>query len=428
MAFQEETRVFDVSRPNRVGPDPTSRPIIVGHQPMMPDPMVSRTNYAPATDTQSPPTPIHVSISNDEVPVPVTPAPEPLPPPSTPEPVQPEPSTLPEETPAPQPSESQEEPDHESNEDGFVATGPESLQNHPQNDEPQPGDDIHPDSIMPPIDENGGWQKEAAPLSAPRGAGPKRKWPRILGFIFGYIFLVVASFYLAIDMGVVQSDVKLPFHIFNNQKGVVVPAAATTSTNSAKTAAPPPAAITIPEGFTNYKLNGTSVSFAYPNIWGTPTVKADPGFSKRGGTNKSDGTYAYIVTFATNKDVEVALTSAKYLPAKRDALYYDFLDWCVGTNDNKVYKQTLHFNTDAGSETPGTVTCDQGPITDATKLDDSTIVQLKTSLVGSSADLYTKNLASNTDQPVIRIKDAGMKSGDDIKKVLATVQTNSSAP
>jgi hypothetical protein len=34
-------RIFDVSKPHRTTPDPTARPIIVGHRPMMPDPMMT---------------------------------------------------------------------------------------------------------------------------------------------------------------------------------------------------------------------------------------------------------------------------------------------------------------------------------------------------------------------------------------------------
>lgn len=36
----EHKKHFDISKPRRLGPDPTSKPIIVGHHPMMPDPMV----------------------------------------------------------------------------------------------------------------------------------------------------------------------------------------------------------------------------------------------------------------------------------------------------------------------------------------------------------------------------------------------------
>jgi hypothetical protein len=122
------------------------------------------------------------------------------------------------------------------------------------------------------------------------------------------------------------------------------------------------------------------------------------------------------------------LTSSKYLPASDSKLYYQFLQWCVGTNDNKFYKQTLHATTENKVDIAGTVTCDQGPLTDATKLDDSTIVQLKTKDNAGAVlgDLYTKNLTSK-DLTVLRIKDTQSKNSEDIKKLLSSVKTTDTA-
>jgi hypothetical protein len=435
MAYQEETRVFDVSKPNRVGPSPNSRPVIVGHRPTMADPMVNADQAAseaysyPAASSPAA-TPIHVAMDEDggqgENLFGSSPeqAPELTQNPPAPEQnsaetaVEPDSQAQPENEPA----------ESEHTEGGYISTEPLSTQPAHQNDELIAGEEIRPDSTPPPTDDSGGWQKEAAPLTAPKGAGPRRKWPKIIGWILGPILLIVASFYLAIDMGMVQSDVKLPFHIFNNQKGLVIPtAAAPAATKSAAT--PPPTTISTPTGFTDYKVASTNLSFAYPDVWGTPTVTTDPGFTKRGGANKSNGTYAYLVSFATNKDVELAATSSKYLPAKRTALYYDFLQWCNGTNDSKVYKQTLHFNTDAGTETPGTITCDQGPLADATKLDNLTIVQSKTKDAAGKdlGDLYSQNL-TDADLQVLRVRDTKMTNADDIKKLLATVKVTASNP
>lgn len=36
----DDKKHFDISKPRRQGPDPTSKPVIVGHHPMMPDPMI----------------------------------------------------------------------------------------------------------------------------------------------------------------------------------------------------------------------------------------------------------------------------------------------------------------------------------------------------------------------------------------------------
>jgi hypothetical protein len=283
---------------------------------------------------------------------------------------------------------------------------------------------------LPAGHEVGGGSHNIAPLQAAPGAGPKRRWPKLFMWLFILLFMAVVAAYLAIDAGLIKSDVNLPFHIFNKQK-----TSSSTSATQSKAAAPqpvsqPPAQSAVPTGFTTYKVDGADVSFAYPTAWGTPTVTKDPGFSKRGSTNKSDGTHAYLVDFATNKDTEVALTSSKYLPAARAALYYDFLQWCTGTNDGKLYKQTLKFTTDAGKvDTPGTITCDQGPMTDAVKLDDTTtIFQQKTKDATGAVigDLYTKNLPTK-DLTVLRVKDAQSKNGDDIKKLLATIKLNLSS-
>lgn len=67
---------FDISKPPRHGPDPTSKPVIIGHRPMMPDPMLREEREKAAK-------PIKV-VADGESPEPVTteqlakPAPEPV--------------------------------------------------------------------------------------------------------------------------------------------------------------------------------------------------------------------------------------------------------------------------------------------------------------------------------------------------------------
>src|SRR6266513_1318689 len=46
----DSPRVFDVSKPHHAGPGHTARPIIVGHRPMMPDPMTDRPLQHHSTD------------------------------------------------------------------------------------------------------------------------------------------------------------------------------------------------------------------------------------------------------------------------------------------------------------------------------------------------------------------------------------------
>jgi hypothetical protein len=228
---------------------------------------------------------------------------------------------------------------------------------------------------------------------------------------------LLAGAYLAIDSGLIKTSLNLPFHVFKQK--------------SAPKTTPPvsqPTAAVIPTGFTQYKLAGTSLSFDAPTSWGLPTSSSDPGYSTRTTGGQSDGTYAYLVDFAANKDVQIAVTSSKYLPPARGSLYYDYLQWCTGSSDAKYYFGILHFTTANKIDTPTTVTCDQGPLSDVTKLDSSTIVQLKTKDVSGTVigDIYVKNL-SNSDLPAFRVKDSAMTSSTDIKQLLLTVKIPASS-
>jgi hypothetical protein len=245
-----------------------------------------------------------------------------------------------------------------------------------------------------------------------RGRG---KW-----LVLAVLILLIAG-YLAIDSGLIASGIKLPFHVFNQK--TEAPAAASTPPAAQKITPP---VSNLPSGFTKYNLSGTDISFAAPTAWGQPTSATENGYTTRSAATTANGVYAYLVTFAANKDVQIAVTSSKYLPPARDATYYDFLQWCVGTNDSKIYKSVLNFTTANKVDTPSTISCDQGPLADATKLDGSTIVQLKTKDASGAVigDLYTKNL-TETALPVFRVKDAAMTNGDDIKTMLSTIKSPS---
>ncbi len=262
---------------------------------------------------------------------------------------------------------------------------------------------------------------EPSPLHIPHGAGPYRRWPKVISWVLILLLLVVIGGYLAIDAGIVKSNMKLPFHIFNKQKTSTVAEPAPAPAPVAKAATP--AASALPQGFTKYSVPDTTLSFAYPTAWGAPTTTADPGFSQRSTKGKSDGTYAYVINFATSKDVQIAISSSKYLFTHPDAHYYDYLKWCVGTNDGKFYKESLHFNTTAGVDTPSTVACDKGPLDTAVKVDATTIMQpkYKESAKDITGDLYTKNLKAS-DLTVLRVMDLAMTNGAQVKQLLGTVK------
>jgi len=426
----DENRVFDVARPGRTAPEPTSKPVIVGHRPTLSDPMMKDDNHPTDFGTESEPTKISVQDDGPDehdaefkpelvIQPPAAPEHEPeaqswsLPSPE-PQPAAPE---LPNaDTPAPEP-----QPEIPASEPETPAPMPPDAP-----DEPQPGADDAAgpvgDSTDTPI-ESVPPSEDAVPESMehvealhfqPDHRGGRGKW------IVLALLILLAGAYLAIDSGLIASSVKLPFHVFTQKPEK-------TASNPSTPAAPSAAPVSnLPAGFTKYNLSGTDISFAAPTAWGQPTSDTEAGYSSRSTAAKADGVYAYRVTFASNKDVQITVTSGKYLPPARDAAYYDFLQWCVGTNDNKIYKSVLNYTTTNKVDTPSTISCDQGPLTDATKLDASTIVQLKTKDPAGTVigDLYTKNL-SEADLPVFRVEDTAMTNSDNIKLLLTTVKTPS---
>jgi hypothetical protein len=396
----DENRVFDVTKPKNVSPSASSKPIIVGHQPRVSDPMVKDRNLGmmDAQHKSIEPTKIMVNGAHEnqeETPVPVT-------------------------TDAPaiiESSAANDQPAH-------FSAPPEELHSFGLPADSQPTEDAKPALDYPPVD-SGENTSLPAPhehqTAPPTAAGhieglhlakPRKssRWPKIAGLAA----LILIGGYLLLDSGLVTKSVNLPFHVFH-QKTPAPPAPVTTT--------PKAAVSTVPAGFKVYKLAGTNLTFAAPLVWGDPASTLDPGYSQRGADAKSDGTYAYLVTFSSNKDVQIAVTSGKYLPTTRTTLYYDYLQWCIGSADAKIYESTLHFTTTNKVDTPSTVTCDQGPVPNATKINDTTMVQTKAvdsenKVIG---DIYTKNL-KDTDLPVFRVKDATLTNTDSIKKLLATVQ------
>lgn len=394
----DENRVFDVTKPKNVSPSASSRPIIVGHQPRVSDPMVK--------DESSPATKIMINGQDESDNKPPAAA-EPMLNSSAPAIIEPPVH----EDPAPTPVPHYEGPvvmplpDEKS---GFGSIDDSGISNLPPN-------------VQPPAAHSLGDATEPAP---PRGshieglhldsAKPKKRTPL---FVLAALVAIVLI-YLGLD----AAGIGVPFHVFKHKTPVAA------DTNPPASSQNNAATVSVPAGFKEYKLAQTNITFAAPIAWGDPTSTIDPGFSKRGGTNTSDGTYAYLVDFATNKDVEVAVTSDKYLPTSRTAVYYDYLQWCTGTNDGKYYESILHATTTDKIDTPATITCDQGPVAGAVKLDSTTIVQARATDSQSKVlgDIYTKNLTDPT-LVVFRVKDAAMTNSDTIKQLLGTVKTGTSS-
>ncbi|OVE78503.1 hypothetical protein BVY00_02615 [bacterium G20] len=402
--------VFDINKPRTYGATPGSRPVISGHQPMMPDPMV--TTPEPSSSNESK---INVNVYDK----PTTPHGE----------------------------------EGRIDASGLTSSlfGPPKTTNVEKpsglsGGEPQPSTFFRPDdksdstSQRPPLkpvsDLSGinpvvGTSKASnddqalanpspsvygnstnSPITGPEPPRHRKSRAKFWLSTLFVLLLILAGVYAAIDKGLILSSVNLPFHIFKKAELTAAPAAAN------------PAQPVIPPGFSATKLVEANAAFAYPTAWGAPTATTDPGFSKRVASAKSDVSYAFLINFPTNKDVQVAITSAKYLPPARAAQYYDFLGWCLGSADGNYYVSVLRYSTKDGTDSPSTVTCDQGPLNNVAKLNNDTIVQTNIkngdgSLLG---DIYTKNLSDKT-YVVARVKDATMKNGDLIKTMLDTIKS-----
>ncbi len=433
MSEDEEKKFFDVSRPNHTAPDATGKPVIVGHHPQMPDPMIIE--------------------ETDGVMIPVSVGPKTQPQVADAQPAQPQNMPALGDVSAPHQNNPSLAPvaavsamDFGSNtiaSDKAQAAEPIGLaptttagmtannnmpapNNIPQNTPQTTTEPI----LSPPASSTLLADDQSAqlppgtivsreqdpvppndPLDVPAGHASYKNKPR--AWVWALLALVVmASIYAGLDA---KTDI-MPFHIFSHSSVTPSQTSATVTTPPA-TPTPQP---TKPSGYDDYQPVGTTIVFSYPTKWGTPTTTKDSGYSKRGASQKSDGTHAYIVNFSKNKDVQIAITSSKYLPTSRTAMYYDFLQWCKGTNDGKIYKSTLSFTTSGGIDTPGTVICNTGPLTDATKITDFMIVQQKTKDVDGKTlgNVYSVNLRNASDLSVLRAKDATMANSKEVEKLI----------
>lgn len=380
--------VFDINKPDTYGANPSSRPVITGHQPMMPDPMITHQETLPPGGLKIP---VNVHKSSD--------------PPAIMggEPMQSPAYIRGNNQPAPQGVPFMAVSDLTGIDQSQASAKVGPIKGNETSDE-----QIITTGPKPSVfgSSNHGMVNAGNP--------PKHHKPRSKLWLWMFLLLVMlVAAYGAIDKGLILSSINLPVHIFKK---------ADTTTSS-----PPPSSPvsqpSIPAGFTSTKLAQTNLTFAYPTAWGAPVANITQGYSKRQASAKADANYAFVVTFPNNKDVEVAFTSGKFLPPVRAIQYYDFLGWCVGTVDAKYYTSVLRFSTAAGVDTPTTVTCDQGPLINVAKLTSDTIVQtnLKNTDGSPVGDIYTRNL-KNSDYAVARAKDAAMKNGAMIQSMFSTIQ------
>ena len=230
----ELSKVFDVSKPSRHTPSSTSRPIIVGHRPSMPDPMMR-----PAPVPMPPPA--HPALPETSPPQPViAPAPHGI----NERPADADQSIALAEHHEPKivsvsdnvrneieasqphlpelPKEDESQPASPPVQPGIVSTSNEAI-NTPASSFASsatiPGGNV----VTPP------GMVSAAPAapapevhhqSLPMGHAPATSAGRlkhVLLWLFIALILIGFLAFLAIDSGFISSSVKLPFHIFDRQ-------------------------------------------------------------------------------------------------------------------------------------------------------------------------------------------------------------------
>src|SRR5581483_5766086 len=252
---EDGKKFFDVSKPH---PHPTSKPVIVGHHPMMPDPMLREgTHEAHAAAGLA----VEDSVP-DEKPHPHTPNLG-------------DNSASYEDSPAWNPS-----PKTTDGELSDSKTTGSSLFGHSTS---LPDSEHQDDLASKSKKESNSDDNSGAELHVPAGRTAYHHQPRIWAWVV-IALIILAGIYAAVDA---KTDV-LPFHIFSHTQSN-----ADASSNSPNSSNSQPVSVnqsSLPTGFTKYQPTGTPVVFAYPTDWGAPTTTTDPGFSQRGGDKKSDGT------------------------------------------------------------------------------------------------------------------------------------------
>ena len=205
----EDKKHFDVSKPRRHGPDPTSKPIIVGHHPMMPDPMIKEERKKAAK-------PIKVISEGDE--------PEPAKPVNLPgladksAPHETSPALAPSAQPIPQPK--PPAPDSTTiHSPGAVfppsELPPESSARPPEQELPEsPAAPVTPQPSSP--ETKPAEQPPELPagqeLHIPAGHTDVNHKPRIWVWVIAALIILV-WIYAAVDA---LTDTKLPFEFFQN--------------------------------------------------------------------------------------------------------------------------------------------------------------------------------------------------------------------
>jgi hypothetical protein len=237
----EPKKHFDISKPRRQGPDPTSKPVIVGHHPMMPDPMIREEREKAAkpikvTSDGEPLQPLSAEPPHEPAPTEsqITPqsikADEPAKPANLPDlsdisaPQETTPALTPSTKPSPQPEEltapttmpehapgsifppAEKITDTSSNEPKLPETPPSNASSVPQH---VAKESIPPTQSEPPVPTEPPAGQE---LHIPAGKAVVHHKPRVWVWVL-MVLVALAWAYAAVD---VLSGIKLPYEFFKN--------------------------------------------------------------------------------------------------------------------------------------------------------------------------------------------------------------------
>jgi hypothetical protein len=269
----DEDRVFDVSKPHKRTPDATSKPVIVGHHPIMNDPMVTMDRPTEPHHTDKPAVPIKVAVSIESDPA--TPAQE---------------AYKPDEGTA-------EEFDKPSIERNAVSS-PVSVETHKTSELPELAKH-HPMAVIPPQHDPSEADSTASDLppssvnTLPASAVPVvqttetsalndlplpdhhgghvvktshglKKAPIIL-----LVLLILLGIYGFVDA---ETSVSLPFYIFRKTSQTQPPASAPVSNTPTST----PISTDPYADWKTYTLVNEKATFKYPSAWTlTPSAVSD---------------------------------------------------------------------------------------------------------------------------------------------------------
>lgn len=191
-----ENQIFDVAKPGKATPSPTSRPVIVGHGPMLKDPMVSQQSQT--EEPSSAPEPGQKLAA--ETHKTLTPPSETSSPSETTDVAEPE--TAP---PASGPTDAEiRETEKRQNESAVV----EAVANQAakkKSGKSTPEDIARQNELEKLIEDK--------TYFVPIGQVKRRHHKHVFWTIFILLILVLAGGYVAIDLDMLDVGIKLPFHI-----------------------------------------------------------------------------------------------------------------------------------------------------------------------------------------------------------------------